>query len=155
VIPVALPPLRDRREDIPDLLEHFLNLNSNVRTKLKFAPDTIELLQSYSWPDNIRELGNLVAYLTAMVETETVEVADLPPKLRDKAMHQARTEKAASAPGGSSRNFYEQVEMFEKDILDREFKENSGNISRLALNLGMDRSHLYSKLKQYKIHPKS
>ena len=122
---------------------------------MTFTEGALSLLQSYPWPGNIRELGNLVAYLTAMVEGDEIDVADLPPKLRDQALIAVKQSAATSSDGASNQGFYSQVEFFEKGLLEIEYAALSGNVSKLALHLGMDRSHLYSKLKQYRIHPKS
>ena len=146
VLPVLVPPLRERKEDIPDLVRHFL---SKQPGDLKFTEDALEALQGYEWPGNIRELQNVVAYAAAMVEGTEVDVADLPPRIRDSGTSRARL--AVSESEGS---FYDQVGHFEKAILAREYANSDGNVSKLALTLGMDRSHLYTKLKEHGIHIK-
>jgi two-component system nitrogen regulation response regulator NtrX len=91
-----------------------------------------------------------VAYVAAMTEGTEVEISDLPPKLRDAARGPAA---AHSAPAGSpGQSFYSQVAAFESALLAREYAAREGNVSKLALDLGMDRSHLYTKLKEYGIH---
>ncbi len=138
-IPVFIPPLRERKEDIPELLEHFIHQNAK---KIKFTKEATQLLQAHLWPGNVRELSNLVAYLTTMAEVEEIDICDLPPKLRDSLITPHKTNGALT--------FYNQVETYEKEILTQEFGHNH-NISQLAIKLGMDRSHLHNKLKMYGI----
>ncbi|MCM2280026.1 MAG: sigma-54 dependent transcriptional regulator [Oligoflexia bacterium] len=151
VLPIELPPLRERREDIPLLVEHFVQRQGASGRNLTFTEAALENLQAYSWPGNIRELANVVAYVTAMTEAAEVDLADLPPKIRDRRpgipSTAADSEREAEAGG-----FYEAVERFEKDLLARELSRNEANISRMALALRMDRSHLYTKLRQYGLH---
>lgn len=150
VIPVMLPPLRDRKEDIPLLADHFIQLNATNEKYLHFTEDAIAVLQAYSWPGNIRELANLVAYLFAVTETEEIDVSDLPPKFRDTTTQGLLQSEANSVAHPFS--FYEKVATYEKDLLTAEYSKSNGNISKLAMRLGMDRSHLYTKLRLYKLH---
>jgi two-component system nitrogen regulation response regulator NtrX len=154
VLQIQIPPLRERTEDIPLLLEYFSETLRNGFPKLIFLPETLEVIQKYPFPGNIRELSNLVLYLYSMVETQEISPLDLPPKFH------ARTE-TAPAPGAGAtsehfatniKNFYKAVEGFEKKFLEQEYKTLEGNISRMAIELGMDRSYLHSKLKNYGIH---
>lgn len=148
VLPIELPALRERLEDIPLLVEHFLARQSGGMG-LSFTADALEVLQNYPWPGNIRELGNVVSYVVAMTEGTEVEASDLPPKIRDQASRKAKSAIPLTASDGG---FYQQVEGFEAALLKQSYAAQSGNISQMALTLGMDRSHLYSKLKQYGIH---
>lgn len=153
VLPIDLSPLRDRTDDIPLLVDHFLARQSEFRPGMRLTDEALDVLKGYAWPGNIRELSNLIAYVAAMADRNEVDVADLPPKFRD------RTRIADSSSQGSGQNsadstgtFYERVAKLEKEILTTEYQKHDGNISRLALNLGMDRSHLYTKLKEHAIH---
>lgn len=143
VIPIHLPTLHERSEDIPLLLEHFISRHCKNIPTLCFSHEAIEVLQNYPWPGNIRELENLVCYLDSIVEADKVEPCDLPPRFRTSTPH---------SPQSTSINFYEKVAEFEKNLLKTEYQNHKGNISQMALAIGMDRSHLYSKLKEYKIH---
>lgn len=149
VLPLNIPPLRERKDDIPLLVEHFLSKQPG-EGRLTFTEDAVAALEAYDWPGNIRELANVVAYVATMTEGVEVNVADLPPKIRDAETRRARGR--AEKSSGEKKSFYEQVAEFEKSVLKREYGESDGNISRLAMTLGMDRSHLYSKLKEYGIH---
>ncbi len=81
VVPLRIPPLRERREDIPLLVEHFLKKFRAGRTR--FSPDAIGVLMGYSWPGNVRELENVIERLILLTEHEIIEPGDLPPELRD------------------------------------------------------------------------
>jgi two-component system nitrogen regulation response regulator NtrX len=156
VLQIQIPPLRERTEDIPLLLEHYSDTLSNGLPKIQFLPETIEVIQRYPFPGNIRELVNLIQYLYSMSEETQISPLDLPPKFH----------KSASAPAGASaqghspvfadsfseKNFYKRVEQFEKGFLEQEYKRLDGNVSKMSAELGMDRSYLHSKLKNYGIH---
>ena len=151
VLPLALPPLRERKEDIPLFIEHFVR--KEKVGALKFTEEAVEALQNYPWPGNIRELGNVISYVVAMTDGTEVDVSDLPPKFRQSAKTMAEAVKSkADAGSNSTLSFYERVADFERSILVDQYKKHEGNISQLALALEMDRSHLYTKLKEYGIH---
>lgn len=149
VLPIHLPPLRERREDIPLLAGHLLARQGVTGQGFRFNPEALEVLQSYDWPGNIRELANLVAYVTAMTEGTEIDVADLPPRVRDRKASSPSPSAETAEAGGS---FYDQVSSFEKELLAREYAKSQGNVSRIAMRLGMDRSHLYTKLREHGIH---
>jgi two-component system nitrogen regulation response regulator NtrX len=153
VLPVELCPLRERTEDIPLLVEHFLSRQNGFRPGLRFTDEALDVLRGYPWPGNIRELSNMIAYVATMAENNEVEIADLPPKFRN---HPRGTPNSAlsegTESGSSATSFYDRIAKVEKEILSAEYARHDGNISRLAMALGMDRSHLYTKLKEHKIH---
>lgn len=97
---------------------------------------------NYSWPGNVRELRNVISYLMTMCEAGIAELADLPPNLR--LIHPKEITNKAG--------FYEIVEEYECSVLKKSLIEHAENISKMALALNMDRSHLYSKLKQYGLY---
>lgn len=148
VIPIELPPLRDRTEDIPLLIRYFCEKHHS-QGRLNFTSEAMTQLIRYAWPGNIRELENLITYLSAMLESSDVHVDDLPSKLRKSIL-----EKTAMVPIGTG-TFYDRTRHFEKRLLEDEYVASDGNISKLAEKLGMDRSHLYSKLKEYGIQKKT
>ena len=143
VLPISLPPLRERITDIPELLEHFSSVHSVNDRHLQFSKDAIDVLCGFSWPGNVRELSNLVAYLYAMKEDDDVDVVDLPAKIKmsSRDLSLASTQKT----------FYERMSDFERRLLTEEFEACAGNVSRMAQRLGIDRSHLYTKLKAHGI----
>lgn len=172
VIPIYVPRLKERKEDIPLLIEYFSEQhrnNTNVRKKalgqetasekLEFSDEAIDVLKHYSLPGNVRELGNLVAYLATMSDDNRVEIADIPHRVRDDSEKQRRNtesssnnESGAELQYGEGKSFYDQIAELEKKILNREYQKHFNNISKMALLLGMDRSHLYSKLKEHGLH---
>jgi len=142
VLPINLPPLRDRLTDIPELVDYFSGLHSVANRHLSFTKDALDALCSFSWPGNVRELSNLVAYLYAMKDDDIVDVVDLPAKIK-------MTE--TSLPSSRRQSFYERMEAFEKRLLLEELESCGGNIAKMAQRLGMDRSHLYTKLRAHGI----
>ncbi len=150
VLPLEIPPLRDRKEDIALLARHFVSRQSG-RGEVTFSPEAIALLQEYRWPGNVRELGNLVAYVLTMAEGPIIEVADLPPKFRDKAKPAVGGDFTGA---GGEKSFYDRISDLEKKILTEAYSNLKANVSKMALTLGMDRSHLYTKLRDYGIHPR-
>lgn len=152
VIPIRVPPLRERAEDIPLLIRHFLAMYAKKSGKKmkNFDPGAIVVLRQYHWPGNIRELGNLMERLAIMVDSDTIRPADivnaLPPNIR--------IAEALSLSADSQRTFaslHEQMEAFEKQLLAREFSRVHGNTSKLAEILQTDRANLHRKLKRYGI----
>ncbi len=169
VIPIHIPPLRDRVDDIPLLVDFFCKRNAPAGRVVSFSQEALRVLSFYSWPGNIRELNNIVAYVIAMSDSETIEVADLPPKLREKAAlsHQLSVETSKSETAQknhpqpkvdiphsllSSGTLFDRMEAVEKAILSSEFDSCEGNVSTMALRLGVDRSHLYSKLREHGLY---
>lgn len=153
VIPLHIPALRERTEDIPTLVEHFLKKQSDPRRPLRMSSEALEALMAYDWPGNVRELENTIAYITTLFDGEEIEPADLPPKLRDCIRKKAIGKTPATLEVGPNKAFYERVEEFERDLLMQAIARHQGSLSKLALELGMDRSHLYTKMKEYGIRP--
>src|SRR5438874_3090363 len=166
VIPIYVPPLRERAEDIAVLVKHFaehISRDSNMRPK-RIAPAALEALQRYRWKGNIRELRNTVERLIIMTPGDTIEVADLPEPVKSPGNAAAnvgpglRTEpaapKSASAEGsgetkvGTLREFKDNAE---RAFLVGKLRENGWNISKTAEAIDTPRSNLYKKLEQYQI----
>ncbi len=143
VLPINLPPLRDRLADIPELVDYFCGIHSIANRHLTFTQEAMDVLMGFAWPGNVRELSNLVAYLYAMKEGDVVDVADLPAKIKMMA--------DPLSPSTRRQSFYERIEAFEKRLLMEELEACGGNVSKMAQQLGIDRSHLYSKLKAHGI----
>ncbi len=148
VIPIRVPPLRDRREDIPALVKHFADLFSrdNNRRPQRFTQAALEYMQKARWKGNVRELKNTVERLIIMTPAEAIDVDDL----RDIV----RLEQKAAAPDnekerpGTLREFKESAE---RTFLVGKLRENNWNISKTAEVIGTPRSNLYKKLEQYGI----
>ena len=147
VIPITVPPLRERREDVPLLVRHFAELFSREHNRRphRFTPGALEYLQKARWKGNVRELKNTVERLLIMTPGDSVDVDDL----RDVV----RLEAKAAAPDneknpGTLREFKESAE---RAFLVGKLRENGWNISKTAEVIGTPRSNLYKKLEQYGI----
>jgi DNA-binding NtrC family response regulator len=159
VLQIHLPPLRDRPEDLPELLEHFSRSHAEGATPLRFLPETLRLIARYPFPGNVRELSNLVLYLYTMCESSEVSPLDLPPKYRlDPASSRGERPRVRVSAGPEDPDpllepdFYRAVELFERNYLRHHYERLRSNVSRMAQELGMDRSYLHNKLKSYGIH---
>ena len=150
VLQIQIPPLRERTEDIPLLLAHYAETLRNGLPKIQFLPETIQIIQRYPFPGNVRELINLIQFIYSMCEETDISPLDLPQKFHQHAEGSAGT--TLSFDASTEKNFYKRVEGFEKAFLEQEYKRLDGNISKLSVELGMDRSYLHSKLKTYGIH---
>jgi two-component system nitrogen regulation response regulator NtrX len=141
VIPIMVSPLRERKEDIPALVEHFLEyfaVEYGQRPK-KVSPDAIKILEAYDWPGNIRELRNVIERLVIMTSSNTITAKNI-------------------VVGGTARSDYfafntlkEARDSFEKDFITKKLEENSWNISKTAEILDVERSNLHRKIKAYDI----
>ena len=146
VIPLRLPPLRKRLEDIPILVSYFAELlqRNNQSKERNFAPATFNSLLGYGWPGNVRELKNLVERLLIMAPNPIIQPEDLP-----EFIHKKQT-MPASTPWDSLLdidNLREARIGFERIYLKYYLEQYSGNISRTAESIGMERSALHRKLK--------
>jgi two-component system, NtrC family, nitrogen regulation response regulator NtrX len=161
VIPVVVPPLRERREDIPLLAQHFARRGSeehNLKAK-KFDASALEALQRCRWRGNIRELRNAVERLLIMTTGDVVRAADLPPDLRgDATPARAAGNDGAAASSGDALNALTGVatlkefkDVSERAFLVRKLRDNEWNISKTAEVIDTPRSNLYKKLEQYSI----
>ena len=142
VFPLRIPPLRERREDIPVLARQFLNEFSRKyrRDVRDISPAALKILMSYHWPGNVRELKNLMERLVITVQKEVIEESDLPYPLGTQ-----------SSSITEAKSLKEAREAFEREYILRVLKKNEWNISRTAEELGIERSHLYKKLKSFGI----
>lgn len=144
VFPLVLPALRDRRDDIPALVEHFAAqvCAQNNWKPLKFTADAIENLQEYSWPGNVRELRNIVERLMLLASGDEVDVGDVHAVLTPTA-EGPRT--AGTLGSGTLAN---RVENFEREVILGELKHAGFHMTNAAKILGLERSHLYKKAEQ-------
>ena len=139
VIPFELPPLRERLEDVPLLVEHFNRKFSDAyaRKPKNFAPDALDALQSYAWPGNVRELRNTIERVCIMHAREKVTAADLP------ALGGETPPEAALRYS----SFKDASEAHQREFIKRKLAEAEGNVSRAAELMGIDRSHLYRRMR--------
>jgi two-component system nitrogen regulation response regulator NtrX len=144
VFPLVLPPLRERREDIPVLVEHFAAQvsNQNGWKPMPFRPDAIALLQGYEWPGNVRELRNVVERLMLLAVEGEVDAACV-----QLALPQAKRTSAQAQLGGSGA-LSQRVDDFERQTILAELDRHHHHITNTARALGLERSHLYKKCQQ-------
>jgi two-component system nitrogen regulation response regulator NtrX len=148
VIPFHMPPLRERKSDIPLLARHFVTEFSaeyGKRTK-EISSAALEILVSNPWPGNVRELKNVIERLVIMVPSDRIEASDLPAPLR--------------RDGGDRTNWIEDYsslaearEAYERQYILKKLRESGGNVTRTAEALKLERSHLYRKMKAFGITP--
>jgi two-component system, NtrC family, nitrogen regulation response regulator NtrX len=149
VIPIYVPPLRERDSDIPLLAEHFMAefAREYGRRPKKLDPGAATGLRSYRWPGNVRELRNTIERLMIMVPGDTIALSDL--AFLDGGA--AAVDKAAAE--SPSLPLHEARDRFERDYILRALAANNGNISRTADALGVERSNLYRKMRAFGIAP--
>ena len=149
VIPIQLPPLRERIEDIPLLVEHFLDKKSremNLPLR-RLTEGAMAALQAYPWPGNVRELENIIERTLVMVEGDTVGAEDLPLAAGDIAAEPALAADAGSPGNGLELN--ERLERLEKELITKAMKDAAGVKTHAADILGIKPSALYYKLDKY------
>lgn len=146
VFPLMLPPLRERREDIPALVEHFAGqvCAQNGWKPLHFAPEAIMALQNYAWPGNVRELRNVVERLMLLAVGDRVDKTTVELALPDGA----KTPIAGVTLSSTSGPLSERVAQFERATILAELKRQNHHITNTAKALGLERSHLYKKCQQ-------
>jgi two-component system nitrogen regulation response regulator NtrX len=149
VVPMRVPALRERRDDIPELLDHFMRVASEQSglPARSFGDDTLALLQAYDWPGNVRQLRNVVDWLLIMAPGEPGEAirADMLPP--DIGSANAAGVSAADGTEVLSLPLREAREIFERKYLESQVSRFGGNISRTATFVGMERSALHRKLR--------
>src|SRR5690348_2026543 len=148
VIPFYVPPLRERKQDIPLLARHFLKELSAAysRRPREVSDDAIDVLMRYSWPGNVRELRNVIERIVIMNPTAyKLDRKHLPPLVyRD----------GSRRPTGDASTLHQARAAYERDYILKKLDENHGNVSRTAEVLGLERSHLYRKMKSLGIAEK-
>ena len=158
VVPIELPSLRERREDILPLAQHFIRKynEENARTiSESMSPEVLSLLENYYYPGNVRELENIIERAVVIAPTDEITVECLRPEVRDPNLAQ---EMIIDSEGISEEidiargvNFYEEVRRFETDLIRRALDQTGGHQSRAARLLGLNATTLNSKIKSYNI----
>jgi two-component system nitrogen regulation response regulator NtrX len=148
VIPIFVPPLRDRDADIPLLAEHFMAelAREYGRRPKRLDSGAAAGLRTYRWPGNVRELRNVIERLMIMVPGNTIAFADL-------AFLDGSTVAVAEPEGAPAMSLHDARERFERDYILRALAAQQGNISRTADALGVERSNLYRKMRAFGIVP--
>ena len=144
VIPFQVPPLRERQEDVPLLVEHFnLRFSQDYgKASKQFAEETIAALQNYQWLGNVRELKNTIERIVIMSQKETITVGDLP---------EIDTSYEASAVSFRFPTFKEATDAYQREFIVHKLAEFDGNVSKAADDMGVDRSHLYRRMRNLRI----
>ncbi len=149
VVPIHIPPLKARREDIPALADHFIRLYSTQsgQKPREMEQGALIALQDYDWPGNVRQLRNVIEWVMIMGGGEQAAIAkkDLPPEITGEAP--AGESRAASIQDYMTYPLREAREAFERDYLERQLARFGGNISKTAAFVSMERSALHRKLK--------
>jgi two-component system, NtrC family, response regulator AtoC len=145
VVTIHLPPLRDRRSDIPMLVHHFLDRYASG-TNLQVTPAAMKSLLHYDWPGNVRELENCIARAVTLGDRHVIDIDDLPPAIRA----DQSTSVPASSPDAASLSTTALAEMERMTIL-RVFEQAHGDKALAGKMLGISRATLYRKLKRYNI----
>ncbi|MBI2876998.1 MAG: sigma-54-dependent Fis family transcriptional regulator, partial [Candidatus Tectomicrobia bacterium] len=151
VVQVALPPLRDRQEDIPLLAQHFLALFSQAGRKSPSAisPEAMERLVRYPWPGNIRELQNAVERAVSVCEGSTIRPQDLPEPIRFGPGGTLLSQPKIDLPFKEAKGLW--IESFEREYLCRLLREHRGNISRAAQKAGIDRKTIHRLIRKHRL----
>jgi two-component system nitrogen regulation response regulator NtrX len=149
VIPFQIPPLRERREDIPLLVDHFNNKFSldYGRVPKAFTDDAIAVLQGHHWPGNVRELRNTIERVVIMSGRQKISADDLPDlgKMDDPA---------AVSANFRFPSFKEATDAYQREFILHKLSEFNGNVSKAAEDMGVDRSHLYRRMRNLGIPSK-
>ena len=148
VVPIALPVLAERKADIPELSRHFLRLvcQQNGFRQMTLSEGAVGRLMEHRWPGNVRELRNVIERLAILSTGPEVEEADVQAVLPGAAAPRVRRE-----PSGLS--LKEQLSSAERQILVDSLADHEGNVAATARDLGLERSHLYKKMRAYGISP--
>jgi two-component system nitrogen regulation response regulator NtrX len=147
VIPIIVPPLKERNDDIPLLIKHFIELfasENGIRQK-EITPDAVKTLQDYYWPGNIRELKNAVERLMIMIPSDVITQKDV------NALGMFGQQVLKEYDYFSHKTLKDARDAFEKDFIIRKLQENNWNVSKTAEAIDVERSNLHKKIKAYEI----
>ena len=153
VVPIRMPSLKDRREDIPELCRYFLKRSAEMAglPLRELSEEALAMLQAYPWPGNVRQLRNMMEWLLIMAadSKEPIGAGELPPEILSSNPILARPETNADIMSMALR---EARELFEKQYLAAQIERFGGNISKTSSFVGMERSALHRKLKMLGIN---
>ncbi|MBI4358772.1 MAG: sigma-54-dependent Fis family transcriptional regulator [Candidatus Omnitrophica bacterium] len=149
VIPIIMPPLRRRAQDIPLFVSYFLSFfaeRHGISRTLKVTDEAIGVLQGYPWPGNIRELENVIERLVTLSEAETLDQNAV-----EEAIHTGNFSSASPEPINTSSDLRVALESFEKDLIEKAIRDSGGNKNRAAKKLNLTRQNLQYKINKYGI----
>jgi DNA-binding NtrC family response regulator len=145
IIPIAVPPLRDRKDDLPILIDHFIAKHNRNKKTLTITPAQLDRMMRYHWPGNVRELENTVQRMLALPqEIDVLNFTEEPTALS----RQSPAALAAGSPLPADRSFDELLRDYERSVIDWALKESAHNISNAARLLKIPRSTLHSKMEK-------
>ena len=149
VVPLHIPPLHEHCEDVPGLLEFYVNffVNQENLPYRRFTVAAQNRLRNYSWPGNVRELKNFVQRLLVLGDDHIIDIDEIEPVLKHRQA-QSGNLSIYNLPLREAR------EQFEKAYLEHQLQEAGGNVSKVASRIGLERTHLYRKLRALDIDPK-
>ena len=144
VVPITLPPLRERKEDIPELAEFFLRRFSQESKKdfLRIADDALVKLSAFDWPGNVRELANVIERAVVLGEPPSIQADDLPVEI---------LAVLRSSPAKTSLNYQETVDEYRREVIVKALQQTNGNRTAAAKILGLERAYLQKLLKSFRI----
>ncbi len=156
VVPIHLPPLRERRTDIPLLVEHFVaKFNERLKKSIvEVEADALDRLTSYHWPGNIRELENVLERTMLFCSGSSIRAADLPPELQMAVTPSTIATTTAPAPAGGRATSLKEIvrqetERVERELIMRALDETGGNVTQAARKLKISRKSLQNKMKEF------
>jgi two-component system response regulator AtoC len=160
VVPIQIPPLRERREDIPLLAEHFIaKFNERLKKQIvSISPEAVAELVGYNWPGNIRELENLMERTILFCEGPEIRVSDLPPEIVGAAPTPASAAAGEGEPRPAAGSLKEAVraetERVERELIQRALDATGGNVTQAARKLKISRKSLQTKMKELGLREK-
>jgi DNA-binding NtrC family response regulator len=148
VVPIHLPPLRERREDIELLVRYFLlQFNEKLKKQITgLTPETLNALRAHSWPGNIRQLENVLERMVLMCEGNVLTVVDLPDELAPLISEKSPSEDESSS--SLKQIVRRQTQSLERELIEKALEETAGNVTRAAEKLGLSRKGLQLKMKE-------
>jgi len=157
VINISIPPLRDRREDIPLLVEHFLKKHREALKKnvYRASAEVLHLLVDYPWPGNVRELENAIVRALVLCPSDCIEVADLPEEIRFGKREEVKVPADRQELKRIKKQAQQKIkEEIEKKFIEDALRQEKGNVLRAAAKVGMDRRQFQNLIKKYGISKK-
>lgn len=151
VFELVLPPLRERKEDIPILARHFLSrfATSDGDAPIRLLPDALSTLLGYAWPGNVRELQNAIQHAAVVCADNAIRTEDLPPRVRQRSAQPEVVMPGAAAPDAPTGLPAVDLETLERMAIEQSISRNRGNVSAAIRELGIGRTTIYRKLRQY------
>ncbi|WP_321404953.1 sigma 54-interacting transcriptional regulator [Maridesulfovibrio sp.] len=140
VIPVYLPPLRDRKEDLPLLVDHFIHMNNHIDKAESPTPETMRKLMDYDWPGNIRELKSALEYAAVVKDSGPIQPEHLPPQIGEADRHTQQPDQVGTT-----------IQPDEKQELINALKKAGGNKSKAAKILGVSRGTIHNRMRKYTV----